>query len=112
MSLTGKPPMGLKQPKAKRDPAYLAAVARLPCCICQAFGEMQLSRTTVHHTIMGRYGTNRTPDRQTIPLCRGHHQGDYDTSKVAIHREPKKWADLYGRDTEWIEATQDAVAGE
>lgn len=103
MNLTGQPPMGLKPAKPKRDPAYLAAVACRPCCICQAFGEAQTSKTTVHHVIMGRHGTSRTPDCQAIPLCEGHHQGNFDTSKVAIHREPAKWADLYGKDTDYSE---------
>ena len=75
------------------DPEYVSALHSLPCVICDAFGEVQMSKTTVHHWIMGRAGTRRTPDRQALPLCDGHHQGMFDTSKVAIHREPKRWAE-------------------
>lgn len=98
-----------KAPKSKPDPAYLAAVRELPCCICDAFGEPQQSPTTAHHTIMGRYSARKTPDRQAIPLCDGHHQGTFDTSKIAIHREPKAWAEAYGQDTDWVAATQDKI---
>ena len=101
-----------KPPKAKPDPAYLARVRELPCCICEAFGEQQLSPTSAHHVIHGRFGTRRTPDRMAIPLCEGHHQGLRDTSKLALHQEPSRWKRFYGEDHEWIAATQDKLAGE
>lgn len=44
----------------------------------------------------------RAPDCMTIPLCEGHHQGDFDTSKIALHREPRAWKEAYGLDTEWL----------
>ena len=47
MTLMGKPPLGLKTSKPKPDPWYLAQVRRLPCCICRAFGEQQLSATRI-----------------------------------------------------------------
>ena len=112
MNLMNNPPMGQRAPKAGKDPVYLKGVAQLPCCICEAYGEVKLSRTTVHHTICGRYGTHKTPDRQAIPLCGGHHQGDLDTSKTAIHRDREEWVRKYGKDTDYIARTQDAVAGE
>lgn len=31
---------------AAKNPAYLARVRELPCCICEAFGEVQMSPTT------------------------------------------------------------------
>ena len=40
-NLAGLPSLGLKEPKAKPDPAYLARVRELPCCVCEAFGEPQ-----------------------------------------------------------------------
>jgi hypothetical protein len=111
-NLANMPPFGLKQPKAKPDPAYLASVRELPCCICQAFGEPQLSPTAAHHVIHGRYGQRKTPDCMAIPLCEGHHQGGFDTSKTAIHREPAKWKRLYGPDTDYVLPTQDALAAQ
>lgn len=109
MNLMNKPPLGLKASKEAKDPAYLARVRSLPCCICEAWGFVQLSDTTAHHTKCGRYGTRRTPDRQVIPLCDGHHQGDWDASKIAFHRDQTLWAENYGPDTDYIAATQDAL---
>tara|TARA_R110000737_G_scaffold109875_2_gene142904 strand:- start:3531 stop:4004 length:474 start_codon:yes stop_codon:yes gene_type:complete len=78
----------------------------VPCIICEMFGEAQLSPTTCHHWIMGRVGTRRTPCKQSLPLCDGHHQGDFDTSKIAIHREPDAWREAYGLDTDYIKEAQ------
>lgn len=105
-------PLGLKQPKAKKDPAYLQAVRDLPCCICTAFGMAQASATQAHHPIMDRFSTHKRPDSTAIPLCEGHHQGMFDTTKTAVHREPKAWRELYGADHEWIEVTQDQIGRE
>lgn len=98
-----------RQVAAPKDPKHLAKVAMLPCVICDGWGMQQLSRTTVHHHIMGRYGTLKTPDGEAIPLCEGHHQGDFDTSKIALHRDPDMWRDHYGLDTDFVAATIDAV---
>lgn len=108
MNLTRRP-IYQKPDKAGKDPAYMARVAELPCCICEAFGEPQQSRTNVHHCIHGRYGSRKVPDTMTIPLCEGHHQGLIDTTKVAIHREPQEWARRYGPDVDWIAPTQDRL---
>jgi len=98
-----------KPPKAKKDPAYLAKVRELPCCICEAFGEMQVSATQAHHPIHGRFSVTRSPDDTAIPLCEGHHQGLLDTSKLALHRGKETWAAKYGLDTDWIDATRDKI---
>ncbi len=110
MNLMNREPLGLKLPKAKKNPAYLQGVRGLPCIICTSFGMQQQSPTTAHHTICGRHSTRKTPDEQAIPLCDGHHQGDFDTSKIAIHRDRALWVDWYGPDTDYIAATQDALA--
>ena len=122
MNITGRPiyqkgqkgePKPRKQLRAKPkkvDP-WLAKVAELPCIICHEFGEQQLSRTTVHHWIMDRGSNRRTPHKQALPLCDGHHQGDHDTSKVAIHREPKLWREKYGADHEYSAWVQDIIEG-
>ena len=85
-----------------KDRKRLAAVAEMPCVICHEFWEPQSSPTQVHHCIHGRYSTKRAPDCMTIPLCEGHHQGNFDTSKTALHREPKSWREKYGDDTQWL----------
>lgn len=98
-----------KKPKSKPDPKYLDAVRELPCCICDAFGELQLSPTTAHHPISGRHSQAKRPDRTAIPLCDGHHQGNWDDSKIAIHRDRADWECRYGPDTDYIAATQDRL---
>lgn len=115
-NLAGLPPMGLKgekKPKAKRlygkDPAYLADVRRLPCIICVSWGYQQTSQTEAHHPICGRYSQRKVPDSHAIGLCDGHHQGNFDTTKIAIHRDRTLWVETYGSDRDYIAATQDAV---
>ena len=97
-NLANKPPLGLKKPKGKKDEKYLREVRGQRCCICRRFGEQQQSETQAHHPIHDRGGFRKRSDRSAIPLCEGHHQGLFDTSKVAVHREPKKWRELYGPD--------------
>ena len=108
MNLTGRAPYQ-KPAKAAPNPAYLAKVRALPCCICQAFGERQTSATAAHHPIHGRYGARKVPDIMALPLCEGHHQGLFDTTKLAIHRAPSEWRNKYGPDTDWIAPTQDRL---
>jgi len=102
------------QPKAQRksrDPAHMARVAALPCCICAEWGLPQLSPAQVHHCIHGRYSTRKAPDNMTIPLCEGHHTGLLDTSKLALHQAPSRWRREYGPDTDWISWTEHRIAG-
>lgn len=98
-----------KEPKAPKSPAYLKAVRQLPCIICVEFSEPQLSPTTAHHPIHDRHSQRKRPDKTAIPLCEGHHQGLWDTSKVAIHKSPELWRQMYGADHEWIERIQDML---
>lgn len=104
MNLASKPPLGLKQPKAKPDPAYLARVRDLPCVICDAFGEPQQTPTAAHHVIHGRHSQIKTPDRMAIPLCYDHHQGDR-----GIHTRPEWWRASYGDDRDYVAVTQDRL---
>lgn len=109
MNLMRRTPLGPKPTREARDPAYLARVRELPCCICEAFGEVQLSPTAAHHVYSDRWGTFKTPDRHAIPLCEGHHQGQLDTSKLAIHRRKKSWVERYGPDHAFTAATMDKL---
>lgn len=105
MNIARRPPLGLKQPKAKARPDYLAAVRELPCIICTSFGEPQTTPTAAHHVIHGRYGQRRTPDVQAIPLCHFHHQGS-----GGVHTIPAEWRARYGLDVEYVAVTQDRLA--
>lgn len=108
MNLTGRP-IYAKAPRGRDDPAYLSRVRGLPCVICQTFGEPQLSPTTAHHCIHDRHGTRKVPDSEAVPLCDGHHQGNFDTSKLALHRAPERWRAMYGTDRDYIERTRAAL---
>lgn len=108
--VASKPPLGLKVQADGKDPAYLQAVRQLPCVICAEYGMAQLSPTEAHHPIHDRYGNRKAPDCMAIPLCNGHHTGDFDKSKLAIHRGKETWRDKYGADHEYIEVTQDRLA--
>lgn len=110
MNLTGRPPIGLKDDRPRDNPRHLERVRSLPCCICEAFGEMQDSATQAHHPIHDRWGTQKVSDQFAIPLCEGHHQGLVDRSKVAIHRDKAAWREMYGADHEWVAATLDKLA--
>ena len=111
MNLTGRPPFQ-KAAKVKPAPGYLAALHELPCVVCDAYGLQQNSPTTAHHWIMGRGGNRRTPDQEAIPLCDGHHQGTFDTTKIAIHREPERWRQAYGADHDYTAIVQDKIEQE
>ena len=104
-------PVAQKDEKSDGDPWYRDQVRLLPCCVCEAFDMQQLSPTTLHHVIHDRFGTLRTPDRNAIPLCDGHHQGDRDTSKTAIHRGKVTWRGKYGPDHGFTAATQRKILG-
>ena len=108
MNLTGRP-IYAKPEREARDPARMAKVADMPCCICHEYGLPQLSPTQVHHCIHGRYGTRRAPDSMTIPLCEGHHMGLLDGTKVALHRQSSEWRKAYGDDTRWISWTEERL---
>lgn len=103
-NFAGLPPLGLKEPKAEKDPRHLARVAELPCCICEAFGQLQNGPTYVHHAICGRFSNRKTPDMETIPLCYDHHQG-----ARGIHTDKSAWVQEYGDDRDYIAPTLDKL---
>lgn len=101
--------------EGKAGAAIMADRAQEPCIICRLHGEVQVSRTTIHHPIHDRVqtdsdegfskqkGSRRASDERGLPICDGHHQGDFDTSKVSLHREPEKWKRLYGNDYDYLD---------
>jgi len=97
-NLANRPPLGLKKPKPKKNAKYLVKIRQMPCCVCEKFHEVQLSPTTAHHPIHDRFSTGKRPDNTAIPLCEGHHQGLWDQSKIAIHKQPLEWEKRYGKD--------------
>lgn len=113
----GDRPVQQKPEPESDDPARIAAIHALPCCICDEWGYTQESATQAHHCIMGRSSFDRVsktrrraPDSMAIPLCEGHHQGLVDRSKIALHRMPDAWREEYGEDTLWISWTEERLA--
>ena len=97
-NLAKKPPLGQKTKTQMKNEKYLQSIREMPCCVCQRFGENQLSNTTAHHPIHDRHGSLKRPDSSAIPLCEGHHQGLWDQTKIAIHKKPELWRETYGPD--------------
>ena len=100
-------PLGLKDRSDGKDPAHLARVRALPCCICDAWGLAQTTPTEAHHCIHGRHGQRKTPDRMAIPLCAAHHRGALGV--IGLHSNPAAWKQLFGSDTDWIPITLDKL---
>lgn len=98
-----------KSQRPADDHTHLKLVRGLPCVICHEWAMVQLSPTSAHHCIHGRFSARKTPDCMAIPLCEGHHQGLRDISKIALHNEPSKWKRLYGQDTDWISWVEDRL---
>ena len=106
-NLAKRPPLGLKTKTKKKNAKHLDKIRSMRCCVCQKFGQWQLSPTTAHHVIHDRYGTKKSSDLEAIPLCDGHHQALWDKSKdCAIHDDKKKWRELYGADWSYVQVTQ------
>jgi hypothetical protein len=108
-NLAGLPPVGLKDRASPKDREYLRKVAQEPCIVCQSFGEAQASPTTVHHVCHGRFSTRKTPDCMAIPLCDGHHQAEFDGSKLSIHQDKAEWRKRYGPDYDFTPIIQDRL---
>jgi hypothetical protein len=104
--LSGRGPIGLKQPKTAKKPrkplakrsakrlaylasdarqdglAHMARVAQLPCLVCGA------RPVEVHHE-----GKPRS-DMRVLPLCPRHHRREYGPS--AYHYSPKAFYAMHG----------------
>lgn len=94
--LTGRGPIGQKAPKAKRGTKagilHMERVKALPCAVCHRSGP-----SDAHHVFHGRYGSRKSSDFETIPLCKGCHLG-----QNGIHNDKKQWAIRHGFDHEFL----------
>ena len=96
--ISPRPPLGQKSPKLssaeiREGKEWMRRVKELPCAICRKSGP-----SDVHHVIHGRYGTRRAPDKDTIPLCKAHHQDGPE----AIHQGKASWAEKHGHDYSYL----------
>lgn len=90
-------PLGLKPPKPVRGTvaakAHLERVKGMPCVICGA-----APPSDAHHVISGRFGSAKSSDFDTIPLCKAHHQHGPE----AIHQNKSAWEARHGPDTDYL----------
>ena len=87
------------KPRRKKDPAHLARVASLPCCVCG------VSPVEVHHIRSGMGMGQRAGDDETIPLCPWHHR----TGPVAFHAGPRVFQAAFGSERELLARTMERL---
>ena len=112
MNLTGHA-VRQKSVTPPADMAYMRAVKQLPCCVCGAPPPSDAHHCT-HRPLDGEphaytlepAAGRRSGDRDTIPLCKCHHQ----TGPEAIHNGKASWRMKHGPDFGFIPATRAAVA--
>jgi len=74
--------------EGKADLAHMGRVAQLPCVICGFWP------VDVHHVIHGRYSARKSPNTDTIPICRPHH--------AELHAGKESWAAKWGPDYSYL----------
>jgi len=67
-----------------RSRAYMKAVRKLPCCVCNAPADDPHHPHGVGYRGMG----TKSPDVWVIPLCRGHHD--------ELHKDVFDWESKHG----------------
>ena len=77
----------------------MGQVAQCPCVICGAWP------VEVHHTICGRFGSRKSSDFSTIPLCWACHQGP-----DGIHASKERWVERNGLDTDYLPEVDRMIA--
>jgi hypothetical protein len=87
--------------RAVRSPAYLRAVATLPCCACEREGASQAA-----HINRGKGMGLKAPDNHTFPLCAtvGGKQGChelYDQYKLGDKHASAEMGQAWAQKTYW-----------
>lgn len=83
---------GRIKPKRVSDPAHLARVRRLPCCVCGKTAPSHAHHINIH--TMGR----KAGDREVIPLCWDHHQGNHGVHSLGT----RAWEKQFGPESEFL----------
>jgi hypothetical protein len=88
------------------EDAHLNEVAELGCIACEMDGHPG-TPAAIHHPRRDENGNGigasvRAPHEEGIPLCEGHHQGEVDTTKIAIHKEPTRFIARYGTEKDLV----------
>lgn len=104
--LTAKTPIRQVSPKKAKHRAsqagqagaeHMLKVKALPCCVCGA-----PPPSDAHHVIHDRFGSRKSSDFDTIPLCEAHHQD----GPLAIHNGKQRWREAYGPDHKYLDWTK------
>ena len=93
-------PIPQKSARPAKDPKRLHRIKQLPCVICKA-----PPPSDAHHCIHDRYSQAKAPDKETIPLCKPHHQDGPD----AIHNGKETWRKKYGPDHGYLKEVDDML---
>lgn len=80
---------------------HLTKVAALGCLCCLVDGR-PYTPANIHHIREGYGMGQRASHFEVLPLCKGHHQGDDDRTKVAFHQSPEGWRRQYGSEIEQV----------
>jgi hypothetical protein len=94
----------------KMEAERITRMMRLGCCAC-AHLQLPVPAQECHHIL---HGNKRLGHWYTIPLCRGHHQGDWrelslvllDKERVAISDGRKAFTAVYPSERELWERVQ------
>lgn len=95
-------------PKPVRDPAHLAFIRTLPCSVCPR-------DRTIEAAHVGRHGmSQKSSDRETIPLCSLHHREQHRIGLKRFARDynldiPAMLRDLNERPRIRIAGPEDAL---
>ena len=71
-----------RKKKRQTDEAYLSFIGRQFCLVCYRNGE-------AHHEPIGKTSGMgmKGPDRETVPLCRGHHSERHQIGKLTFWKK-------------------------
>ena len=84
----------------REEKEYLDRLSSLGCYCCRVDYGIE-TPANIHHIREGQGMSQRAPHiGGTIPLCEGHHQGNFDTTKLAFHNSPKQWREKYGSEAD------------
>lgn len=85
--------MNSKRPPTKYEAERIEAMMRLGCVACAHIGIVHIAQEC-HHILSGG---RRLGHWFTLPLCRGHHQGDWNSEQVELIPPEKRVAISDGR---------------
>lgn len=81
------------RPPTRYEATRIEAMMRLGCCCCAHLGLVHIAQEC-HHILDGG---RRMGHWFTLPLCRGHHQGDWGAEQLELIPTDKRVAISDGR---------------